>query len=207
MYSIFSVTDPADDLSLLTIAELRAAAGVADGSQDTALYALGRSVSATISRQCGLAHDGVNPPTLLSETCSDVIRLRKLTETLLLSRRPVTSITSVTVNDELLDTDEYEIDPATGLLTRLSDDIPICWPCGKVEIEYIAGYTVAPDDLKLAASKLATTLAAEQAQDPNLKRVDIPGVIEKEYWVSPTTDPLVTKEISQLLAPYRQYRL
>ncbi len=200
MYSIFSVTTPATDTSLLTIAELRAATGVTDN--DTALYALGRGVSATISRQCGLASDGINPPTLLSETCSDVIRLHRPTETLMLSRRPVTSITSVTVNDEVLDTDEYEVNPATGLLTRLSDDCPICWPCGKIEIEYLAGLLAV-----LAASKLSTVLYAEQGTNPNVKRESIPGVIEKEYWVSPSSDPLLTNEIAQLLAPYRQYRL
>ncbi len=207
MYSIFSVTDSADDTSLLTIAELRAAVGATDGSQDAALLILGRSVSATISRQCALASDGVNPPTLLQETCNDVFRARRLSETLMLSRRPVTSIISVTIDGEALDADEYEVDPATGLLTRLSDDRPICWPCGKIEVQYIAGYATAPDDLKLAASKLATSLNAENAKDPGLKREKVDGVGELEYWVAPSSDPLLTNEISQLLAPYRQYRL
>lgn len=207
MYSIFSVTNPADDTSLLTIVELRAAVGATDSSQDVKLLSIGRSVAATISRQCALASDGVNPPTLLQETCRDVFRSRQLAETLMLSRRPVTSITSVDIDGETLDADDYEVDPATGLLSRLNDDSQIDWPCGKIEVEYVAGYETPPDDLKLAASKLVTTFNAEQAKDPNLKRESVPGVMDLEYWVSPSSDPLLTNEISQLLAPYRQYRL
>jgi uncharacterized phiE125 gp8 family phage protein len=170
MYSIFSVTSPASDTSLLTIAELRAAVGAVDGSQDAALLVLGRGVSATISRQCCLAADGVNPPTLLQETCTDVFRLRRKADGLLLSRRPVTEITSVEVDGDPLDADEYEVDPATGILRRLCDDTPIDWTCGKIEVEYVAGYSTAPDDLKEAAKKLATAFNAERTRDPSLKR-------------------------------------
>jgi hypothetical protein len=72
---------------------------------------------------------------------------------------------------------------------------------------YIAGFDEAPDDLKLAASKLAAALYSETARDPNLKRVDIPDVEEREYWVGPSDDPLLSAEISDLLAPYRQVYL
>jgi len=121
-----------------------------------------------------------------------------------LSRRPVSSVTSVTEGGAELESDDYELNTGSGVLTRLLDDEVSCWPTGKIVVVYVAGYATAPDDLKLAASKLATALYAESTRDPNLKREDIPGVLEREYWVSPATDPLLSAEISDLLAPYRQ---
>jgi hypothetical protein len=203
--SVFSVTSAASDRSLLTIAELRAAVGVTDSSLDAALMTLGARVEQIISRACGLAADGTNPPTLLRETCRDAFRLRKtLRAPLRLSRRPVTSITSVTIDDETLDTDEFEVNPATGLLVRLCDDREIEWPCGTVTAGYVAGYATVPDDLKEAASKLTAALYTTTGENTNLRRVDIPGVEEREYWVPPSDDPLVTREINELLAPFIQ---
>lgn len=204
MNSLFAVTDEAESTSLLTIEELRAAAGVTGSSQDTALTLLGLRLSASISAQCCVASDGVNVPTLLSETCSDQYRPAKYETSLILSRRPVTSIVSVTENDIVLDAADYEVNPSSGVLKRLCGDSEAKWPCGKITVSYVAGYATAPDDLKLAASKLATALYTETARDPNLKRVNVPGVIEREYWVSPTDDPLLSREISDLISPYRQ---
>jgi len=205
MNSRFSVTTAAGDLSLLSIAELRAAAGVSDASRDAELATLGKRISASIARQCGVASDGVNTPTLLRETCTEIFRQRKERGAIILSRRPVTSITSVTFEDDPAEAaDNYEVDAGTGIMTRLSDGSPTCWPLGKITVVYVAGYSTAPDDLKLAASKLATATFAETARDPNLKREDIPGVIEREYWVAPSDDPLLSAEISDLLSPYVQ---
>nr|WMC97943.1 hypothetical protein RAR13_04300 [Aminobacter aminovorans] len=204
MNSIFSVTTPAADTSLLTIAELRAAAGVSDSSQDAALTTLGARVSASIARACGVASDGVNPPTLLRETCSEIYRPTARRDKIVLSRRPVTSISSITEGDEALTSDAYELSKPSGILTRLSSDYPTCWPCGKIIVVYIAGFATVPDDLKLAASKLTTALYAETARDPSLKRERVDGVGEFEYWVAPSDDPLLSAEISDLIAPYRQ---
>jgi hypothetical protein len=207
MYSTFTVTTPASKLSLLTVEELRAAVGVTDSSQDAALTTLGLRLSASIAKQCGVASDGVHPATLLSETCSEVFRPARHQQDLVLARRPVSAITSVTENGMALDIADYEIRRGSGILTRLSGDRFSCFPCGKIAVVYEAGFETAPDDLKLAASKLASALYSETARDPNLKRVDIPDVEEREYWVGPSDDPLLSAEISDLLAPYRQVYL
>jgi hypothetical protein len=204
MYSTFTVTTPASELSLLTVEELRAAVGVTDSSQDAALTALGLRLSASIAKQCGVASDGDHPTTLLSETCSEVFRPARHQQDLILARRPVSAITSVTENGTVLDAADYEIRGGSGLLTRLSGDRLSCFPCGKITVVYIAGFEAAPDDLKLAASKLAAALYSETARDPNLKRVDVVDVEEREYWVGPTDDPLLSTEIQDLLAPFKQ---
>lgn len=204
MLSIFSVTDAASDVSLLTTSELRSAVGISDDSMDAELAIMGRRVSTAIARQCNVMDDGVNPPTLLSETCTEVFRWNGCGP-LKLARRPVTSIVSVTISEEAVDAADYELNG--GDLYALSDDEISEWQSGKITVEYVAGYETAPDDLKLAASKLVTATNAETARDPSLKREQVDGIGEREYWVAPSDDPFLTKEISQLLAPYRQYRL
>lgn len=205
MISQFSVTTPASDLSLLTIEELRAACGVTGTAEDAALTTLGLRLSTAIARACGVASDGVNPPTLLRETCTEVFRPKHGRETLVLSRRPVTSIASLVESGTALEPADYEIHAASGIVSRLCGDVQTFWSCGgKITVVYVAGYQTAPSDLKLAASKLATALYAETARDPNLKREEVPGVMTQEFWVGPATDPLLSQEISDLLAPFRQ---
>lgn len=199
MITAFSVTTPATDLSLLNTAELRAAVGITDSSQDAALAIMGRRVSTAIARQCNIVDDGSNPPTLLRETCTEIFRWNGWCGPLPLSRRSV-SITSVTIDGDAVDAADYE---AVGRnLYALTSDERTDWTAGKITVVYVAGFVTAPDDLKLAASKLVTATNSETARDPSLKRVDIPGVIEKEYWVGPSDDHFVSSEIGDLLLPY-----
>lgn len=203
MMSIFTVTSPAAELSMLTIAEMRAATGVSDASRDAELMTIGRSASIAIARRCCIVDDGVHQPTLMQETCTEVFRWSDCGP-IRLSRRPVTSIISATVAGTVVDAADCEISGGRNLI-RLSSDAPTDWAAGKITIVYNAGYATAPYDLKMAATKLVTALNVEKGRDPNLKREDIPGVIEREYWVSPSDDPLLSKEISDLIAPYVEY--
>lgn len=200
--SIFSVTTAATELSLLSIEELRAAAGVNGPAKDAELLALGRSASTALARQCCLRDDGVNHPTLLRETCTEVFRWTGCGP-IRLSRRPVTSVTSVTIDGVAVDATGYEIVDGRNLY-RLSSDALTYWASGKITVVYVAGYAPAPYDLKMAATKLFTALNAEKARDPNLKKEEIPGVRTVEFWVSPSDDPLLSKEISDLISPYRE---
>lgn len=204
MFSTFAVTVPADDLSLLTIDELRAAVGVTGTAEDAALKTLGSRLSASIARQCCIASDGISPATLMLETCTETFRAIRSPRELILARRPVTGIISVSENGALVDPADYEIRHGSGILARLSGDRISCFPSGKITVVYKAGFEDVPDDLKLAASKLAIALYSETARDPNLKRVNIPDVLEREYWVGPADDPLLSAEIQDLLAPYKQ---
>lgn len=199
MISVFSVTSPATETSLLTVAELRAATGISDSGQDAALLALGRSASTAIARQCNVRADAGHPPTLLRETCSETIRWSGCGP-LMLSRVPVTSILSVTNDGTAVAETAYEA-IGRNLHYLVSDDLSD-WPAGKIVVTYVAGFETPPSDMKLAVSKLVTALHAETARDPSLKRDIVPGVQEYEYWVAPSGDPLLTREIKDLLSPY-----
>jgi hypothetical protein len=200
--SILTVTAPASDLNLLTLPEIRAAVRVATG-QDADLETLRKQVAASITRACKIASAGATPPTLRKETLSETFRLKSRQDSLVLARRPIVSVSSVTEDGTAVDADDYELDAAAGLLYRLSGDVRTCWPCGKIVVAYAAGWETVPEDLKLAASKLAAVLWSEgERVDPNLKRDRVDGVGEKEYWVSPSDDPLIPSEVMDLLTPY-----
>lgn len=206
---MLTVTTAATDSNLLTLEELRAATGVTDGSQNAALTTLGARVASTLVNVCRVAAGGVTPPTLRLETLTEVFRSFEAAE-LSLSRKPVVSIASIVEDDVTLDADDWELDQAPGLVKRLTNDCERRWCARKITVVYDAGWAVVPDDLKLAAIKTANLLWSEsgpEPRDPNLKRIETIGVDTVEYWVPPTSDPLLTQEILELLSPYMNYQV
>ncbi len=174
---MLSVTTAAADRSLLTLAELRAAAGVPDNSRDAELTTLGARVAAAITGACQVARGGAVPPTLRLETLTETHHNDRHRAEIVLSRRPVVSVTSVAEIDTVLTSADYEIEAGTGLLRRLAAGRPWCWPCRKVVIVYQAGWQTVPDDLKLAAAKF----------------------VQAEYWVDPTKDSVIPAEVMDIL--------
>lgn len=201
---MLTVTTPATDRNLLTTAEIRYAVGVSDASQDDALGVLNRRIASAFSRLYTNA-SGSTPVTLRLETITETFR-DVCASHLWLSRAPVTSITSVVSDGTTLDAADYEIDGRR--LYSLSDDARVWWSSAKVVVVYDAGWDTVPDEIKLAASKMARLLWSEGGDsgrsDPNLKRVRIEGVGEREWWVGGASDPLMSQEIQELLAPFRE---
>jgi len=186
MMSTLAVTTPATSLALLTPAELREAAGVSDNSQDAKLAALGLRIAAAITAECGVAVGAGAAPTLRRETLTQTMRCVGAKQ-IELARRHEVSITSVVADLETLTTDDYVVDPESGLLTRLSSDLPINWCANKVTVVYAAGFDEVPPDLKMAAMDFVRLAWAESRRDPALRGevVDIPDVrrVEKTWWV------------------------
>lgn len=194
---MLTIASPNTDRSLLTLAELRAAAGVSDGSRDIELTALGGYVSAMITKACRIATAGAIPPTLRLETVTETVRLRSEQTYLALSRRPIVEIVSVNADDSLLDASEYEQDGA--LFYKLSGDDRIVWPASLIAVEYSAGYAIVPDDVKYAAIKFVQSEVVRGGRDPLLRRESIPGLADYEYWVDPTKDTMVPAEVFDIL--------
>ena len=210
MSSILSVSVAAPDYNLLTAAELRLAVGVgsADTSQDATLTPIGLRVSAAISRACNVATAAASPATLRSETLSERFRLDAGRRTLILSRRPVTAITSIVEAGVTLTADDYELDAAAGMIDRLSGDCVTCWASGRTTVVYVAGWATVPDDLKLAATKLAQTYYATSGDyNPLLRSEEVPDV-HKYTFNTPGADGAgdggaLPAEVEALLEPYR----
>jgi hypothetical protein len=192
---VLSIADPNDDRSLLTTAELRAAAGLSSGdsSQDATLVPLGAYVSAVITKACKVPSAGALEPTMRLETVTETFLFKSLQKSLVLARRPVVELVSVTQTSSLLSETEYSLDAAAGILYRANIagyhyTMPNgpwgWWPCGNTVIEYSAGYEDVPADLKYAAIKFVQAEIAQGSRDPNLKMLEITGVSRREWWVS-----------------------
>lgn len=195
---MLTISSPNTDRLLLTSAELAAVVAESVAKSPQALSALNRRVSAMITAACRVASAGATPPTLRLESVSETFRLKSQQECLVLARRPVVAIISVTENDTVLVADDdYEVDTSAGLLYRLWEGVRACWPCGTIVVPYSAGWQTVPYDLRELACKLATVLSAETGRDPSLGSMDIPRVIAETYRYGRPDDPLIPAEIME----------
>lgn len=197
--SVLTIPSPNTDRSLLTLAELRAAAGVMDNSKDSVLVPLGNYVSAMITSACKVARSGAIPPTLRLEDVEETFRLKSEQQSLVLARRPVTGIDTVVISDSEQGADDYEYEAASGLLYRLCGGGRTCWPCGETVVSYSAGYATVPDDLKYAAIRFVQAETTNAGRDPYLKRLRIEGLSEREWWVEPSKETVVPADVMSIL--------
>lgn len=185
----FSVTTPATDLTLLSAEELRVAAGLArsDDSQDETLAEYEAEVAAEITSDCGVASDGVHPPTLRSEVCLDVFRFDCDMGWLYLSRRHVSDIATIEEDGTAIETTDWRVDAETGKLIRLVDDADSTWSTSAVEVAYTAGFVTVPAELKAEAKARIKMKVSENSRDPLARtiRTEIPDIetLEIDYQV------------------------
>lgn len=210
-HKLFAVTTPATDRTLLTIAELRLAAGVEGNARDAELTRLGNSITASIVKVCRVVTDGATPPTLRLETVSDTFRSISYQNSsryayiagrhrhLMLSRKPVVEIISITENDVVLDpATDFLVNKSAGMLTRLSNDREICWPSGTIIGAYSAGWVTVPDDLKYAASTFVQLSLQQTGRDPFLTLKRTEGVSEYR-WNESSKDSVVPYQVMDIL--------
>lgn len=184
MRSFLTVTTPAANRALLTIEELRAAAGVTGSGQDTALEAMGLRIADTITSECNVAPGKDALPTLLREALVETVFGVRCTD-LVLSRRHDVGITSIVLDGVPLT--DFVVDPESAIVTKLENDMPQNWYAQKIVVSYSAGLATVPGDLKQAALEFFRWTWQSSKRDPALKSevVDVPDVMrtEKDWWV------------------------
>ena len=127
-----------------------------------------------------------------------------------LSRWPIVSITSVTVQDgtspatALVAGTDYLSNAKLGQLTRLDPftNYPTDWYPLTTTVVYSAGYTVIPGDLVDACIRLIRKDYWNRGDDPSIKRHS-EGGIDTEYWIATGTDGNFPPDIADLLENYR----
>lgn len=185
---MLTLITPAPDLGLLSVAELRAAVGLAvdDDSRDAELTVLGLEVAGRIASFCGVAPAGNAPTTLREEVVEEVWRLGQPASSLVLSRRFASSIVSASVAGTAVDVDLLELNGPAGLLGRLdAGDRPCAWPAGvRLTVRYTAGFSTVPDDLKAAAKDLLRLMDSGAGRDPLLRAEHIEGATRLEYQIA-----------------------
>lgn len=143
---------------LFTLAEFKEHEGIAGAADDARIT----SLALRVTRLC----ESICNRSFADETVTELYD-GDGTEDLWLKRPPVTSVTSVTVDGDLLPADEYLVEKGTGCL-RLVDGASVgdilgtsaLWPTGKlnVQVVYRGGFAVVPEDLKETAILWASQL-------------------------------------------------
>lgn len=123
---------------------------------------------------------------------------------LILSRRPIVTVTSVVENGVTLTQDtDFSVDAGAGILNRLNNDQPMAWMRHvKIVVNYDAGWATVPEGLKRAVTKLLRNHWFQNSRDPALKSINVPGVIERSFWIDNKTDPAVPQDVIDMLGPY-----
>lgn len=212
MQSILTVTTPAHTYDLTVLATVKRELGITNADSDTLLT--------DHIRQCSNAVMSYTGRVFALETLTELFwhegycRHTLRGAPIVLSRYPVATITSATLDDVVVDTSLYRIDNTSGRLFKLdSSGYPCSWYFGKgLSIVYNAGYALLADlpfDIERATIlwiKEAYFGAGENVRDPQVKSEQSYNVATFSYFdrASGGGSPRPPPEVEQLLNPYRQ---
>lgn len=203
MNSVLTVTTPAENQELTDLESVKQELGITTTAEDTKFGSWIKQASSIISSYCNRVFG--------SETVSETFRLERNPQKIVLTRFPVSVISSVLENDISLTTDDYESDLAKGMLTRLSSDSLSCWAACKIVVSYRGGYDLLddlPDDIQRACISLVRQLRSQSTRDPLAKRIEIPDVRTVDYWVGQVGESgSMPPDVMDILAPYVNARL
>lgn len=186
-HSTLVVTAAADDLQILTIEEMRVAAGLDkdDDSQDELIEARGLAVAADIVSICNIAVGEGAEPTLLKETLTETFECVD-SRVLVLSRRHNVSVSSVTVDGSAVDAGTYSVNSESGILRRKSGLPFDRWRGSEIVVVYDAGFEEPPAGLKQEALDRFASITSESERDPYVKGTSIETVgvetVRTDYW-------------------------
>lgn len=141
--SRIEILTPATDPALLSAAELRVAAGLAedDASQDTNLSMLGLEAAEWIAEVCGIRTAGANPPTVLAEGLRETFPPGWRGSELVLARRFVSDVVVTENSMALADGTDYVVIDDRGVIQRLSSGYGLAWQVAPIVVEYTAGFS------------------------------------------------------------------
>lgn len=191
------VTTPATSYDLVRLEDVRAALGITDRSEDEQLAQWIAQASGAVAKFCNRV--------LVQETVSETFRLFATQEALITSRFPVWEILSVTEFDTVLDPADYEFHGASGVLTRLSNDSPVCWSASKIVVQYVAGYEIdtVPDDIQRATTMLVQQYRLGTDRDPQQRSSSVDGIGSETIFDGLEVGGL-SPEVRGLLAEHRK---
>ena len=202
--SIVTVTTASDTFDLTTAATIKEELNISGKESDSIIRRYIRSESDRIATFCNRV--------FALETVSEVLRFERRQTSIMLDRIPVTTLTSITEDVTLLDPTLYELDSASGLVYRLSDDLNgerTQWAVEKITAVYSGGYQLLgtlPPAIEEACISLVKARWFARLRDPMLKVRDVDQVVRQEFWVGGVEDGL-PDEVKATLMPYRRINL
>lgn len=209
MRSVLTVTVPATDTDLTTLARVKSELNVTVSTYDTILQEKIEEASSDIEAALGFV--------VSKETVAETFWQEQIGETpeyLILDRTPVGTITSVVIDGVTLDASRYRVDPKTGQIYALDvSGYPCVWIIFKgAVITYAGGYippsetnSDLPAGIQGACVALMTDYWASRGRDPSLKSEEAPGIMRYDYWVGAVGEAgELPPSVITRLAPYRR---
>jgi len=198
-------TDDFEDVAILSIAELRAAAGVSDSSEDADLLALGDAIADMIGNYCNCRiPDGGGRATLKAQGLVETFILTDPIDSLVLAKFPVQDVSGITVAGSAVT--DYTVIHSKGIVRR---DEGGTWD-GTVVVTYVGGHFPLPEPVKLAAKSLVKSLRVVDpptTRDAAIRGISVEGEGSIQYQVdagaNAGTKRLFPVHVEALLAPYR----
>ena len=192
------IVTPAQSYDLTVLATVKAELGITDRAEDENLARWITQASNIVARYCNCV--------FAKETVEETFRRTTLSDDILLSRYPVASIVSVVENGVTLATIDYEVRAESGLLTKLSNDEPACWPSGKIVVTYTAGHSLLGDlpyGVERATIMLVNQYRYSAERDPQLRSESTEGAGLSSYFDGLEAGGM-SPEVRGLLAEHRK---
>lgn len=203
---MFSVATPAGSTALTTLAAVKRELKIDKRGDDAWLLAQIDSASATICKYLGIEQADDGTRTLGRETIVETIDRRSrqtwsaglagavppgrdADTIVVLARRPVVAIASITENGTAVDAADYLLAAAPGVVRRLSSALPAAWPRALIGVTYTAGWLLPgdegsnlPADIEEAAIITVKAAWFGRTRDPAVKSENIQGVRQVDYF-------------------------
>ncbi len=209
MRSILTVTVPATDTALTTLARVKSELNITVSTYDTILGQKIDEASSDIEAFLGFV--------VSKETVAETFwqeQIGEVPEFLLLDRTPVGTITSVVVDGVTIDASLYRADLDIGQLYALdTSGFPYFWVIRKSAVVTYAGGYIPPSEtnsdlpagIQGACVALVTDYWASRGRDPTLKSEEAPGIMRYDYWVGAVGESgELPPAVVARLAPYRR---
>lgn len=209
MRSILSVTTAATITKLTTIERVKQELDITDNSKDAILNAKIDEASSDVEAHLGFS---VRRETVTETFWQEPVN--EAPEYILLDHVPVASITSVTLDDDVIASTLYRLDAATGILYKLDDAaLGSTWYISKkLVIVYVGGYLLPgqtgrnlPYAIEAAVVDLVQSFWFARGRDALVKGEEVPGVMRTDYWVGAVgKDGDLPPSVQSKLAPFRR---
>jgi len=178
-----TVTTPATSKDMTVLATVKAEMNITtvDAARDAFINVLIQQASGKAVELAGRE--------FASETMTEKFRVDERRDSILqVSRRPVSSVTSIVEDGATLTSADYEIIASTGWLQRIdSDGNPQDWASSTpITVVYVAGWvmlTALPHALERIIIDEVKRNWFSRTRDPLLRGEDIPDVANLQYWI------------------------
>lgn len=190
------------DFDLVDLSTVKAELGITDNDSDAILEPIITQCSKAIARYCRREFIEQN---VTQTFFPDDFRpcLISKSNALVLSRKPIVSVTTLTLDDNDIASGNQRIISKEGMIFRLTDDGYVtAWNIAKLlEITYIGGYTSIPEDIQRAAILWIKEFFIGVEDDPRVKSENNYNVASFSYFAALGTMP---QGVTGLLNSYRE---